>query len=141
MLKERKITTNFERHNIPVERLDSYENKVMTAESLLQIIEVIFSMFKDLMNVASKENELVGSLLDSRNQFKTEDGEVGDENYKNLEKVLQKYEAEIRNHIRIEQQLKIYTEGLQEKMEEKQNSFETKLGLRDKKIKVRENKK
>ena len=38
------------------------------------------------------------------------------EEYKNLEKLLQKYEAEIRDHIRLEQQLKIYTEGLEEKI-------------------------
>ena len=38
-------------------------------------------------------------------------------NYENLEKVLQKYEGEIREHIRIEQQLKIYSESLEERIE------------------------
>ena len=31
---------------------------------------------------------------------------------------MQKAESEIRNHIRLEQQLKIYMEGLEEKIEE-----------------------
>lgn len=43
------------------------------------------------------------------------------EEYTNLEKLLQKYEAEIRDHIRLEQQLKIYTEGLEEKINKKKN--------------------
>lgn len=36
---------------------------------------------------------------------------------------MQKYEAEIRNHIRIEQQLKIYTESMQEKFDEKEKKL------------------
>ena len=38
--------------------------------------------------------------------FKTENSQtrsqIGEENYHNLEKVLQKYEAEVRDHIRVE---------------------------------------
>lgn len=45
---------------------------------------------------------------------------LGNSNYENLEKVLQKYEAEIREHIRIEQQLKIYSDGLEEKLNERE---------------------
>lgn len=41
---------NFEKYEIPVEELDIYEKKVMDAESLLQILEVIFDMFKKLMS-------------------------------------------------------------------------------------------
>lgn len=40
---------NFEKYEIPVDELDEYEKKVMDAESLLQILEVIFDMFKKLM--------------------------------------------------------------------------------------------
>jgi hypothetical protein len=43
-------------------------------------------------------------------------------NYDSLEKLLQKYEAEIRDHIRIEQQLKIYSESLEEKITEFEGS-------------------
>lgn len=41
---------NFEKYEIPVEDLDEYEKKVMDAESLLQILEVIYDMFKKLMS-------------------------------------------------------------------------------------------
>lgn len=39
---------NFEKFKIPSEKLDVYEKQVMNAESLLQILDVIYSMFKDL---------------------------------------------------------------------------------------------
>lgn len=39
-------------------------------------------------------------------------------NYRDLEKVLQKYEAEIREHIRVEQQMKIYSESLEDRITE-----------------------
>ena len=52
---------------------------------------------------------------------------LSDPNYENLEKVLQKYEAEIREHIRIEQQLKIYSDGLEEKISEKEAEMEQKV--------------
>ena len=44
--------------------------------------------------------------------------EIGNQNYESLERLLQKYEAEIRDHIRIEQQMKIYTDGLEESVAE-----------------------
>jgi len=62
--------------------------------------------------------------------------EVGEENYENLEKMLQKYEAEIRNHIRIEQQMKIYTDSLQEKIEEKEKKHKENIETRSSKLKV-----
>lgn len=42
-------------------------------------------------------------------------------NYENLEKLVQKYEAEIREHIKIEQQMKIYSDNLEEKILEFEN--------------------
>ena len=41
-----------------------------------------------------------------------------DEPPKDYEMMLQKYEAEVRNHIKIEQQLKLHIECLQDKLEE-----------------------
>jgi len=43
---------------------------------------------------------------------------VSASNYDSLEKVLQKYEAEIREHIRVEQQMKIYSDSLEERINE-----------------------
>lgn len=36
-----------------------------------------------------------------------------DADYQNLEKLVQKHEAEIRNHVRTEQQLRLYIENLE----------------------------
>jgi hypothetical protein len=43
---------------------------------------------------------------------------VDKEDYNSLEAAVQKAEAEIRTHVRIEQQLKIYAEGIEERAEE-----------------------
>lgn len=44
--------------------------------------------------------------------------DVEKEDYENLEGAMQKAEAEVRKHIRLEQQLKIYMDGLEEKVEQ-----------------------
>ena len=41
-----------------------------------------------------------------------------DEPPSDYEQMLQKYEAEVRNHIKIEQQLKLHIECVQDKLEE-----------------------
>ena len=61
---------------------------------------------------------------------------VNTEEYQNLEKLVQKYEAEIRNHIRIEQQLKIYTESIQEKFDDKEKKINENLSETETKLKV-----
>jgi phytoene/squalene synthetase len=82
----------------------------MDAASLLQIIETILAMHKDLM----AHIEAGSSYLPLSDR---------DDKYNNLEKVLQKYEQEIRNHIRVEQQLKIYTDSMQETLEEREKKI------------------
>lgn len=60
------------------------------------------------------------------------------------ESIIQKLEAEIRNHIRVEQQLKLYIESLQFKLDEEQtlvnNLTNNNKELEDKIIKLEENK-
>lgn len=90
-------------------------------------------MFKKLMSQ-------IKSLKAKNNNKSTTDSypdkSINTEEYQNLEKLVQKYEAEIRNHIRIEQQLKIYTESIQEKFDDKEkkisdNLIETSTQLKD----------
>jgi len=58
--------------------------------------------------------------------------------------MIQKLEADVRNHIRTEQQLKLHIEGLETKFEEQlteqisseRNRFEKKLAQKDAKIKL-----
>ena len=61
---------------------------------------------------------------------------------KEYEQQLQQYESEVRNHIKVEQQLKLHIEVLQEKiddLEKDKDKFETKLqtelGIHERKIK------
>jgi hypothetical protein len=49
---------------------------------------------------------------------------LGNSSYEELEKLLQKYEAEIREHIKIEQQMKIYSDNLEERVAELETAFE-----------------
>lgn len=63
-----------------------------------------------------------------------------EEKYANLEKLLQKYEAEIREHVRVEQQMKIYVENLQESFDEKEKAFKDELEAKKKSIEELENK-
>lgn len=93
-------------------------------------------MFKDLViniedgqkmktidKILKKKTDVETRGTDDFGEGLSERSEICEENYGNLEKLLQKYEAEIRNHIRIEQHLKIYTESLQEKFDEKEKNF------------------
>lgn len=48
----------------------------------------------------------------------TESNVSADEPPSDYEQMLQKYEAEVRNHIKIEQQLKLHIECVQDKLEE-----------------------
>ncbi len=50
------------------------------------------------------------------------------------EEVIQKFEGDVRKHIRIEQQMKIHSDNLQEKLEDKEKQF-TKIEEKLKKIK------
>lgn len=47
-----------------------------------------------------------------------------DEPPKDYEAMLQKYEAEVRNHIKIEQQLKLHIECVQDKLDDSEKARE-----------------
>lgn len=112
----------------------------MKGESLLQILEVIFDMFQDLMKhidaklQAQKQASSSNLLLVPSREI--EDSISPEERYANLEKLLQKYEAQIRDHIRVEQQLKIYVENLQESFNEKENQLKDSLNSAKKTLTV-----
>lgn len=59
-----------------------------------------------------------------------------DSSYRNLEKLVQKYEAEIRKHVRVQQTMKIYAESLQDKLEEREKTFEQAAEQHRAKVKV-----
>lgn len=112
----------------------------MKGESLLQILEVIFDMFQELMKhvdakLKSQRQASASNLLLVPSR-ETEDSLSPEERYTNLEKLLQKYEAQIRDHIRVEQQLKIYVENLQESFIEKENHLKENLNSAKKTLSV-----
>jgi len=48
------------------------------------------------------------------------------------EQMLQKYEAEVRNHIKIEQQLKLHIECVQDKLEDQEKLLKKEVANKDK---------
>jgi hypothetical protein len=149
-VKTSQITKQYELHDLPNQELDRYESKLMKSESVMSVIEIIFDMFLDLMSAVGKKppagtiDKTFSSkarhkdLLSEPSDLKHSDQkkEIKDENYLMLEKVLQKYEADIRNHIRTEQQLKLYSDSIQETLEDNERIYLKELHSKDTQIKV-----
>ena len=55
-----------------------------------------------------------------------------DEAPSEYESMLQKYEAEVRNHIKIEQQLKLHIECVQDKLEDQEKQLKKEIASKDK---------
>jgi DNA repair ATPase RecN len=117
----------------------------MKGESLLQILQVIYDMFIELMkhidkpqlpSAYSKGFKSVRDETKTSNQI-PDDSLSPEQKYANLEKLMQKYEAEIRDHIRVEQQLKIYVENLQEAWSEKEKELKNSLEAKIKSMNVK----
>lgn len=69
-----------------------------------------------IMSIKISEDSFRCSSFESKPQIQFQSN-TSEENYLNLEKMVQKYEAEIRDHIRMEQQLGIYTQSLEEEID------------------------
>lgn len=54
-MKPSQITKQYELNDLPTQDLDRYERKLKKSESVLSVIEVIYSMFLDLMAVQAKK--------------------------------------------------------------------------------------
>ena len=99
---------------------------------LITIVEYIKSSIEILMNMKLDESEQKNSTKyrpssrpyfkrDDKPLFSSEAGKSAISDYeppKEYEKVIQKLEGDIRNHIRVEQQLKLHIETVHNKMEE-----------------------
>ena len=120
---------------------DNFQNVFYSSDSLEEYLDGLCEMLKVLVSkidgkIINKSS--VNISIDKTSQILRESlnakNPLSNENYENLEKVLQKYEAEIREHIRIEQQLKIYSDGLEEKLSEKDAECQEKLDKMQKQI-------
>ncbi|CAD8160630.1 unnamed protein product [Paramecium octaurelia] len=95
--------------------LNEIEKELKDYENLTQLANIIKVVFTNLILKIDKKVQKLEKNLDPNSSFKslrTED------EYEKLEQTLIKYEGEIRNHIRLEQQLKLYTESIQTKLDE-----------------------
>jgi len=101
-----KMLTYFEKFLITKEDLASLEKKLNDYENLLELVEIM--------------NNVFSSLTEKVDEKLSVNSEAG--NYDELEKTLQKHENEIRNHIRIEQQLKLYADSIQAKLEDSEKA-------------------
>ncbi len=78
----------------------------------------------DRLRQKNRENKKLVAFLQKEPHLPTEsnvsvsqEGILQNEDYIKLETSLQHYENEVRNHIKIEQQLKLYVDGLQSKLD------------------------
>ena len=123
--------------NINEKVFDKFQNVFYSSDSLEEYLDGLYEMLKvlitsmdsSLRKLSIPKSTSQGKIPQIGQNPKTceqtqntlqNNKVLSDPNYENLEKVLQKYEAEIREHIRIEQQLKIYSDGLEEKIAEKE---------------------
>ena len=107
----------------------------MRGESLLQVLQVIFDMFIELMrHIEGRDEKPV------RAPSELDESQTAEEKYSSLEKLLQKYEKQIREHIRVEQQLKIYAENMQEGVTEKEKLYKESISTKEKLIEELEKK-
>jgi CRISPR/Cas system-associated endonuclease Cas3-HD len=111
---------------------DKFQTVFYKSESLEEYLSGLYEMLKKLISevdlkVVNKKNVVLHQDLNKKESIHEKDQTLSCVNYENLEKVLQKYEAEIREHIRIEQQLKIYSDGLEEKITDREKEVEMEM--------------
>jgi len=80
------MLTYFEKFIVTKEDLDALQTKLNDYENLLELVEITKDVFVGLTE-----------KIDEKMQSSSGDGD-----YDELEKVLQKHESEIRNHIRVQ---------------------------------------
>lgn len=80
------------------------------AELNITLFDHLFNKIDHKMQKYKQKSQI--KLLSLKKNKSLEENVVVETNYEKLEKQVQKYEAEIRNHISVEQQLKIYAESL-----------------------------
>ena len=85
------------------------------------ILEYIRNSFEILMNLKMEESGGPDSLFRNRERQTNRSSRTNDsvcQNLEEYEQMVQKLEADVRQHIRVEQQLKLHIENMQEKAEE-----------------------
>ncbi|CAK66729.1 unnamed protein product (macronuclear) [Paramecium tetraurelia] len=95
--------------------LKMIEHQLKDYDSLAGLVKIIGNVFKTLMKKVDKKITQLKLNINDNSSYRSYHPE---EEYEKLEQIIQKHEAEIRGHISIEQQLKLYSETLQQKIED-----------------------
>ena len=80
----------------------------------------------------AKRKNTDGEDLGAGDDNESESAISGDEAPSEYEQMLQKYEAEVRNHIKIEQQLKLHIECVQDKLEDQEKLLKKEVAFKEK---------
>ena len=111
--------------NLPFSQMEFIESKFHETNSFMDCLTIIESMSTITLDFFNKKPTFnkTKSKINKKSESKQENSKslLASDDYQNLEKLLQKYEAEIREHVKIEQQMKIYSDSLEDKITE----FET----------------
>lgn len=112
-----KIITYYEKFNIENTLLVKYEKKISNAETLLEVFDVMKEMFDELMNhvVKNKMDSFDCSEISNDKENKNEA----------IEKILHKYELEIRAHIKMEKEFKRLAEETEDKYKKLSEKYNT----------------
>jgi chromosome segregation ATPase len=99
------------------------ESGLMVTTGVEEALSVIAGSLKQFMKrietiLVTKSNEGILKGVESTKSNLVADNSESESCYLGLEKLVQKYESDIRDHIRIEQELRLYSEDLAERMTE-----------------------
>ncbi|CAD8093281.1 unnamed protein product [Paramecium sonneborni] len=109
-----RILVYVEKYIETKEEINQIESELKDYESLSYLVGIIKVIFTKLMLKVDKKISKLEKYNDpAQTRFSKDDDE-----YEKLEQTLIKYEQEIRKHISIEQQLKLYAESIQTKLDE-----------------------
>ncbi|CAD8132674.1 unnamed protein product [Paramecium pentaurelia] len=111
-----RILLNADKFIDTKEELNQIEGQLKDYENLSHLIGIIKAVFTNMMMKVEKKMSKLEKQIDP-NYSQTYSMRT-DEEYDKLEQTMIKYEVEIRNHIRVEQQLKLYAESIQTKLDE-----------------------
>jgi hypothetical protein len=103
--------------------VEPFEVRIAQVSSVGDLAELVVELLDIVFNKMSRvqSSEKLSTIASPRDALKEAVGM--DSDYRNLEKLVQKYEAEIRKHVRVQQTMKIYAESLQEKLDSKERDL------------------
>lgn len=107
-----QIVGYYEQYHLSTQMMRTYETRIIEANTIPKVVEVVKEMFETLMSQI-----LAHTTLKSKDVNFSELGEDEQNERENLERVVEKYQAEIKNHIKIQKELEKMTFELSGKLE------------------------